>query len=211
MRDVGGSSSTPCRSEQGLPWSRRVIGIPLGILLGRVALPAKGLIRIALAAPAFIPPYVMALAWVYLGNGLPFVSRDVASGWTYSLPAAVLVLALVFYPLPMLATEVAIRRVDGRFEEAGLMVARPRRVLFRITLPLSAPVTIAAALLIFVLAISEFGVPGLLRVRVYTTEVFTAFAALYDCRARRRADAARCWHCARSWPRSPQPCSAIGW
>ena len=27
---------------------------------------------------------------------------------------------------------------------------------------------------------SEFGVPGLLRVRVYTTEVFTAFAALYD-------------------------------
>jgi iron(III) transport system permease protein len=31
-----------------------------------------------------------------------------------------------------------------------------------------------------VLAISEFGVPGLLRVRVFTTEVFTAFAALYD-------------------------------
>jgi iron(III) transport system permease protein len=39
---------------------------------------------------------------------------------------------------------------------------------------------IAAALIIFVLAVSEFGVPGLLRVRVYTTEVFTAFAALYD-------------------------------
>jgi iron(III) transport system permease protein len=157
-----------------------VIGVPLGILLGRVPFPAKGLIRIALAAPAFIPPYVMALAWVYLGIGLPFVSRDVASGWTYSLPAAVLVLALVFYPLSMLAAEVAIRRVDGRFEEAGLMVARPRRVLLRITLPLAAPVTIAAGLLIFVLAISEFGVPGLLRVRVYTTEVFTAFAALYD-------------------------------
>jgi iron(III) transport system permease protein len=33
---------------------------------------------------------------------------------------------------------------------------------------------------VFVLAISEFGVPALLRVRVYTTEVFTAFAALFD-------------------------------
>jgi iron(III) transport system permease protein len=43
-----------------------------------------------------------------------------------------------------------------------------------------APVIAAAALLIFVLALSEFGVPGLLRVRVFTTEVFTAFAALYD-------------------------------
>ena len=38
----------------------------------------------------------------------------------------------------------------------------------------------AAALVIFVLAASEFGVPGVLRVRVYTTEIFTAFAALYD-------------------------------
>jgi iron(III) transport system permease protein len=45
---------------------------------------------------------------------------------------------------------------------------------------LAAPSITAAALLIFVLAISEFGVPGLLRVRVFTTEVFTAFAALYD-------------------------------
>jgi iron(III) transport system permease protein len=35
-------------------------------------------------------------------------------------------------------------------------------------------------LLVFVLTVSEFGVPGLLRVRVYTTEVFTAFAALFD-------------------------------
>ncbi len=38
----------------------------------------------------------------------------------------------------------------------------------------------AAALIIFVLALAEFGVPGLLRVRVFTTEVFTAFSALYD-------------------------------
>jgi len=39
---------------------------------------------------------------------------------------------------------------------------------------------VAAGLVIFVLAASEFGVPGVLRVRVYTTEIFTAFAALYD-------------------------------
>ena len=72
------------------------------------------------------------------------------------------------------------RRIDGRLEEAALLVASPRRVFWRITLPLAAPSIVAAALVIFVLAVSEFGVPGLLRVRVYTTEVFTAFAALYD-------------------------------
>jgi iron(III) transport system permease protein len=80
----------------------------------------------------------------------------------------------------MLAAEVAMRRIDGRLEEAAVIVAPPRRVLWRITLPLAAPTIVAAALIVFVLAVSEFGVPGLLRVRVYTTEVFTAFAALYD-------------------------------
>jgi iron(III) transport system permease protein len=104
----------------------------------------------------------------------------VLSGWIYTLPAAIVVLSLVFYPVSMLATEAAMRRIDGRLEEAAVMIAPTGRVLRRITLPLVAPGVLGAALLIFVLAVSEFGVPGLLRVRVYTTEVFTAFAALYD-------------------------------
>ena len=147
------------------------LGAPLGFALARMSLPRKALLRLALSAPVLLPPYIVGLAWTYLGSG---------GGWTYSLPAAILVLSLVFYPVSMLATEVAMRRVDGRLEEAGLIVAPPGRVLRRITLPLAAPGVFAAALMIFVLSVSEFGVPGLLQVRVYTTEVFTAFAALYD-------------------------------
>jgi iron(III) transport system permease protein len=160
------------------------IGAPLGITLARVPLKRKAAIRVALGAPVLLPPYVVAVAWMYLAPGTGFlaelVGRDVVSSWTYSLPAAIVVMSLVFYPLSMLATEVGLRRIDGRLEEAALMVAAPRQVVRRITLPLAAPGIVAAALVIFVLAVSEFGVPGLLRVRVYTTEVFTAFAALYD-------------------------------
>ena len=145
------------------------IGAPLGLALARVAVRGKALLRVALAAPVILPPYVVALAWTYLGTS-----------WTYSLPAAIVVLSVVYYPLAMLATEVALRRVDGRLEEAAWLIAPPRQVLRRITFPLATPGVLAAALVIFVLSISEFGVPGLLRVRVYTTEVFTAFAALYD-------------------------------
>ena len=148
-----------------------MIGAPLGIALARIPLQAKALLRIALAAPVLLPPYIVGLAWTYLGA---------LAEWTYSLPAAMLVLSLVFYPIAMLATEVAMRRIDGRLEEAALMVAPPGRILWHITLPLAAPAIIGATLIIFVLAVSEFGVPALLRVRVYTTEVFTAFAALYD-------------------------------
>jgi iron(III) transport system permease protein len=160
-----------CFLGLGTAFLATIIGAPLGIALARIALPARDLLRIALAAPVLLPPYIVGLAWTYLG----FLVE-----WTYSLPAAILVLSLVFYPIAMLATEVAMRRVDGRLEEAALMVAPPGRILRRITLPLAAPGIVAATLIIFVMAVSEFGVPALLRVRVYTTEVFTAFAALYD-------------------------------
>ena len=66
------------------------IGVPLGIALARVTLRGKALIRLVLAAPALLPPYVVGLAWVYTG---------LLSEWTYSLPAAIFVLGLVFYPL----------------------------------------------------------------------------------------------------------------
>ena len=148
-----------------------LIGAPLGIALARISLPRKAFFRLALSAPVLLPPYIVGLAWTYLGSG---------GGWTYSLPAVIVVLSLVFYPVSMLATEAAVRQVDGRLEEAALMVTPRGRVLRRITLPLAAPGVLAAALMIFVLSVSEFGVPALLQVRVYTTEVFTAFAALYN-------------------------------
>ena len=145
------------------------IGAVLGLVLARTALPYKTALRIALVGPAVLPPYVIALAWM-----------SIAGGSAFSLPGAALVLTVVFYPLAMLATEVGLRRVDPRLEEAGLLVTTPTRVLRRITGPLALPNVISAALVIFVLAISEFSVPGLLRVRVFTTEIFTAFAGLYD-------------------------------
>jgi iron(III) transport system permease protein len=172
--------------QQGLLWNTARLGVgtallatavgaPLGFALARIAVRGKSVLRVALAAPVLLPPYVVAIAWTSLGGG-----HGMFATWTYSLPAAILVLGLVYYPLSMLATEVAVRRIDGRLEEAAWLTAPPRLVLRRITFPLAAPSVLAAALVVFVLSVSEFGVPGLMRVRVYTTEVFTAFAALYD-------------------------------
>jgi iron(III) transport system permease protein len=147
------------------------IGAPLGFLLARFDLPRVALWRLALLVPLVIPPYVLALVWIFITGYAEFA---------YSASGAALVLGIAFYPLSMLASEAAFRRVDASLEEAALLLTTPRRAFSRITVPLVAPLIAAAALLVFALAIAEFSVPGLLRVRVYTTEVFTAFAALYD-------------------------------
>lgn len=161
-----------------------VLGAPLGLLFARARLPAKRFLRLALVVPLVVPPYIMALAWVLLTGPVGLFARaagrDFLSDWAYSLTGAIVVLGLTFYPLSMLATEAAARRVDARLEESALLAARPRRVFWRITLPLIGPTVAAAGLIIFVLGVSEFGVPALLRVRVFTTEAFTAFAAFYD-------------------------------
>ena len=161
-----------------------LLGAPLGLLFARASLPAKRFLRIALIVPLVVPPYIMALAWVLLTGPVGLFARaagrNFLSDWTYSLTGAIVVLGFTFYPLSMLATEAAARRVDARLEESARLVASPRRVLWRITLPLIGPTVAAAGLIVFVLALSEFGVPALLRVPVFTTEAFTAFAAFYD-------------------------------
>ncbi|MCI0389789.1 MAG: iron ABC transporter permease, partial [Acidobacteria bacterium] len=152
-----------------------LIGAPLGLLLARARVRGKAWWRLSLVIPLIVPPYVLALAWTWLAGSIEMLAER-----TYSLTGAIVVLGVSFYPLAMLATEASARRVDAGLEEAALLVAAPRRVFAMITLPLIAPAVAAAALIIFALAISEFGAPGLLRVNVFTTEVFTAFAAFYD-------------------------------
>ena len=154
----------------GTALAATALGVPLGVAFARVTLPFKPGLRILLAAPALIPSSVMGLAWLSLAQ----------SPWMSSLPSAVTVLTVALYPLSMLTAEAAARGVEPRLEESASLVAPPGRVLRRITAPLIGPHVLAAALIVFVLAISDFGVPALLRVPVFTTEIFTAFAALYD-------------------------------
>jgi iron(III) transport system permease protein len=151
------------------------VGAPAGILLARCNPRRVWLARLVFAVPLVLPSYVLGLAWIVL-----FGARE--SSWVYSMPAAIVVLGFSLYPIVMLAAEAALRMVPARFEEAGRLVASPGRIFLRVTLPLITAAVAASLLVVFVLAISDFAVPGLLRVRVYTTEVFTAFAALYDFR-----------------------------
>ena len=139
----------------GTALTATLVGVPLGVALARVAVPFKAGARILLAAPALLPSYVVGLAWLSVSQAT----------WMHSLPAAIVVLTVVLYPLSMLMTEAAVRGIEPRLEEAASLTAAPGRVLWRITLPLVFPSILAAALVVFVLAVSDFGVPALLRVR----------------------------------------------
>lgn len=167
-----------------------LIGIFTGFLLGKTDLPMKGLYRNLFFLPFIIPSYIYGLAWAnLLGktgplnkflSGLPFLTEEGISGFIYGTFGASMVLGLSFFPIVMLITEGSLSRVDSHLEESGLVQAGRGRVLRDILFPLAAPGLISGMLIIFILALSEFGVPFLLGVKVLTTEIFTQFSAFYN-------------------------------
>lgn len=73
----------------------------------------------------------------------------------------------------MLMAEYALKNLNPRLEEGGLVAGSIFRVLAQITLPLIAPAILSGMMIVFVLSLSEFGVPSLLQVNVLTTQIFT--------------------------------------
>ncbi len=153
-----------------------LFGAPVGFFLSRLRLPSRHLWRLFLMIPLLIPPYILGIAWIFAGDLL----AEGFTRWTFSLPGAVAMLSLSCFPIPMLVAEAALSRVPARLEEAAWLAAGWRRTLVSITLPLVLPSLAAGFLLVFILALADFSVPSLLRVRVFATEVYTQFAAFFN-------------------------------
>ena len=163
------------------------VGVPLGVLLGKTNLPFRRGFATLFAIPLLLPPYVTAISWFDLLGREGLFARvagqaaaRVTSDWLFGLPGCVLVLFSTFLPIVMLLTMTYLRTVNPRLEEAAKLVARWPAVLKGITIPLILPGVFLAAMLVFLLALGEFGVPTFFRYDVFPVESFTQFSAFYN-------------------------------
>ena len=167
-----------------------LIGVPLGVLLGKTDLPLRGALTLLFTAPLLIPSYVLAIAWFSILGRTGLLGRVVPDAWSQEISSAffglfgcTFMLVTAFMPIAMLLTIAFLRTVNPRLENAGRLVSEWPRILLRITLPLIAPAIAFAAVLILLLSLGEVGVPMYLRFPVYPVETLTQFAAFYDFRA----------------------------
>jgi iron(III) transport system permease protein len=167
-----------------------LIGVPLGVLLGKTDLPLRGALTLLFTAPLLIPSYVLAVAWFSILGRTGLLGRVLPDAWSQEISSAffglfgcTFVLVTAFMPIAMLLTIAFLRTVNPRLENAGRLVSGWPRILLRITLPLIAPAIVFAAVLTFLLSLGEIGVPMYLRFPVYPVETLTQFAAFYDFRA----------------------------
>ena len=166
------------------------IGIPAGFFLTKINLPLKRFFKICFFIPLIIPSYIIGIDWVnllgktgFLNNLLSqytFLSPEFVPNFIYSIYGASFILSINFFPVVMLVTEYALKSINPRLEESGLVVGSVFQVFRQITLPLIAPAILSSMMIVFVLSLSEFGVPSLLQVNVLTTQIFTQFSAFYN-------------------------------
>lgn len=153
-----------------------ILGVAFAFLLEYTDLPFKGYLKLATLVPLLTPPYITAIAWLGLFGSL----RDRLPFTVYNMPSAVALLALAYFPVVALLTSLALRNVDSRLEDAARLVMPRWRVAYKVTLPLVLPHALMGGLFVFVLTVSELGVPSLLTVNVLVTEVFAEFSAFFN-------------------------------
>src|SRR3989337_2908990 len=166
------------------------IGIPAGFFLSKINLPLKNFFKICFFIPLIIPSYIIGIAWVNLLGKTGFLnnvfsqytmlSPESISDFIYSTYGSSFILSINLFPVVMLVTEYALKSINPRLEESGLVVGSVFQVFRQITFPLIAPAILSSMMIVFVLSLSEFGVPSLLQINVVTTQTFPQFSAFYN-------------------------------
>jgi iron(III) transport system permease protein len=142
------------------------IGIPLGALRGLFKLPLAPLWDLMLLVPFMIPPYIAALGWIMLLQPHGYVEQTLglhAASFLFSFYGVVFVMTLNVFPVVYFAVSRSISTSGSRLADVGRVCGgSPWRCFMRITLPLATPGIAASLLLVFAMAIEEYGAPAAL-------------------------------------------------
>jgi iron(III) transport system permease protein len=135
-----------------------------------------------------IPGLLMAMAWIFvLSPNIGWLNAALKSAFglrnaplnIYSMAGMIWALSSHYFPLAYLALGPALRALDVRMEEAGLVSGgRYWQVLPKITLPLLRPAILSGLLLLFIMGLSSYEVPRVIgrpaRIDVFTTQIQAA-------------------------------------
>jgi iron(III) transport system permease protein len=144
-----------------------LLAAPLAFITGKTDLRERHFVSALALLPLALPPYNVALALRSFLPGEPLVATS-------------LVLTLALYPIPFLFLRAALSSVDPALEEAGVLARGRMMTLRHVTEPLIRPWAVAAAGLVFLLGLGEFGAPAYLGLPVYSGQIALRFAATYD-------------------------------
>ena len=121
-------------------------------------------LRLITFLPLISPPYIFALSLIILLGHRGIITQALNLNWAiYGFKGVVVAQSLAFLPLAYLMIENTLSSLNPNLEDsAANLGATEGKILRSITLPLLRPGFLKAALIVYVLAVAEFGNAALL-------------------------------------------------
>jgi iron(III) transport system permease protein len=155
-----------------------LLSIPLAWLFTKTNLAFKGFWRTVFCLPYAIPPFIGAIAWIYLANPSNGLLKSLVP-WIniYSKTGLIFVMSAFFYTFILINLLSAFEKIDPSLEEAArISGANSWQVFLKVTMPLVIPSLISGMLLAFLSAIANFGIAALIGnaagISMMTTQIF---------------------------------------
>ncbi len=140
-----------------------LLGTVLAILARRTDIPIRGAMDTLVWIVFFTPSFLVGEAWslVFIRGGIPdqyFHFSDAFIAWFFSPVGVIFILSLKTFPYVYLSVSAALRWLGSEFEDAArLSGAHTWRAWVSINAPLLLPAILAAGLIAFAEALSDFG------------------------------------------------------
>jgi iron(III) transport system permease protein len=143
-----------------------LIAVPLAVLRALFKVPGALMWDLLMLVPFMIPPYIATLGWTMALQPRGYVHQllgfDLAP-FLFSVWGIIFVMTLNTFPVIYFAVSRTVEAVGSRYADVGRVFGASGWTAFwRITLPLATPGLAASLLLVFAMAIEEYGTPAAL-------------------------------------------------
>ncbi|OLC15566.1 MAG: hypothetical protein AUH29_07645 [Candidatus Rokubacteria bacterium 13_1_40CM_69_27] len=161
-----------------------LLALVLAYAVTRTTIPGKRFVSLMSLLPLISPPFLVSLAFILLFGRNGVVTRWLGLGWSiYGFHGIVMAQVFSFLPQAYILLANVLGNIDTALEEAAENLgAGPLTTLWRVTLALARPGLASAALIVFILCMTDFGNPILVggRYNVLATEIYSEVIGLND-------------------------------
>ncbi|MFA5571246.1 MAG: ABC transporter permease [Sphaerochaetaceae bacterium] len=161
-----------------------ILGVILAYYYNIYRLRAKKFLEVIIIIASMSAPFIGAYSWILLLGRNGLITRMIYTLFKFRIPAIygfngiVLVLVTRLFPLVFLYVSGALQSIDNSLLEASENLGTTGiRRFFKVILPLSMPSILAAALLVFMRSMADFGTPLLIGegFRTFPVEIYNQY------------------------------------
>ncbi len=155
-----------------------LVAVPLAVARALFRVPGAVIWDVVFLIPFMIPPYIAVLGWIMTLQPRGYLEQLLGFNlavFLFSVPGIVFIMTLNAFPVVYFAVSRTLETVGSRYADvARVFGASPMRAFWRVTLPLATPGLAASLLLVFAMAIEEYGTPAALGSRAGFDVLVTA-------------------------------------